>query len=85
MRAFDSAAELVRDKFIEQGEFEARYFSLLMLGLAYVGGLLHAALLFKAGAIGEGQVVAYLGLITLFQFPVFISLFTAARIASGIR
>ena len=83
MRAFDSAAELVRDKFIEQGEFEARYFSLLMLGLAYVGGLLHAALLFKAGAIGEGQVVAYLGLITLFQFPVFISLFTAARIASG--
>ncbi len=83
MRAFDGAAELVRDKFIEQGEFEARYFSLLMLGFAYVGGLLHAALLFNAGAIGEGQVVAYLGLITLFQFPVFISLFTAARIASG--
>ena len=84
MRAFDRFADQVRDKYIEQGEFEARYLSLLLLGLAYVSGLLHAATLYGAGAIGEGEVIAFLGLITLFQFPVYISLISSARIASGV-
>ena len=76
-------ADLVRDRFIDQGEFEARYLSIILLGITYAGGLWHAAALFQAGAIAEGQVVAFLGLISLFQFPVFISLFSTARIASG--
>lgn len=80
---FNGLADLVRDRFIDQGEFEARYLSILLLGITYAGGLWQAARLFQAGVIAEGQVVAFLGLISLFQFPVFISLFSTARIASG--
>ena len=83
VRAFSGLADHVRDKFIEQGEFEARYLSPLLFGLALVGALIHSALLFNQGSLAEGDVVAFLGLITLFQFPVFISLFSSSRIASG--
>jgi ATP-binding cassette, subfamily B, bacterial len=80
---FNSLANRVRDKFIEQGEFEARYFSTLLLGFTFVGSLIHSTILFNAGEISEGQVVAFIGLIYLFGFPVFISLFSSSRLASG--
>ncbi|MCY3782132.1 MAG: ABC transporter ATP-binding protein [Chloroflexi bacterium] len=80
---FNSLADLVRDRFIDQGEFEARYLSTLLFGLTVVAALIHSVILFRDGAIGEGEVIAFLGLINLFQFPVFISLFTSSRIASG--
>ena len=82
-REFNGLAELVRDRFIEQGEFEARYLSILLFGLTIVGALLHSGALYSAGAISEGDVIAFLGLVSLFQFPVFISLFTSSRLASG--
>lgn len=81
--AFNDLADLVRDRFIDQGEFEARYLSILLFGLTVVAALIHSVTLFGEGAIGEGQVIAFLGLVNLFQFPVFISLFTSSRIASG--
>ena len=80
---FEGLAERVRDRFIEQGEFEARYLSVFLFGLTVVAGLMHAASLYRAGAIAEGGVIAFLGLINLFMFPVFISLFSSSRIASG--
>ena len=80
---FDGLADRVRDRFIEQGEFEARYVSLLVFGLTVALALIHATALYRAGVIVEGDVVAYLGLINLFLFPVFISLFSSSRIASG--
>ena len=83
MRAFNGLADLVRDRFIDQGEFEARYLSVLLFGLTIVGALFHSAALYSSGAIREGDVIAFLGLISLFQFPVFISLFTSSRLASG--
>ncbi len=83
MGIFDGLADLVRDRFIDQGEFEARYLSILIFGLTVVAALIHSVILFRDGAIGEGQVIAFLGLINLFQFPVFISLFSSSRIASG--
>jgi len=83
IRAFNSLADLVRDRFIDQGEFEARYLSVLLFGLTIVGALFHSAVLYSGGAITEGDVIAFLGLISLFQFPVFISLFTSSRLASG--
>ncbi len=80
---FDGLADRVRDSFIDQGEFEARYLSPVLFGLTVVAALIHAAALYGAGQIGEGDVVAYLVLINIFQFPVFISLFSSSRIASG--
>ena len=81
--AFNRLADLVRDRFIEQGEFEARYLSIFLFGITVVAALLHSAQLFAEGILVEGEVIAYLGLINLFQFPVFISLFSSSRIASG--
>lgn len=83
IRAFNGLADLVRDRFIDQGEFEARYLSVLLFGLTIVGALFHSAILYGRGLITEGDVIAFLGLISLFQFPVFISLFTSSRLASG--
>ena len=83
IRSFAGLADRVSDSFIDQGEFEARYLSILLFGLALVAALIHAAAMFQNGLIAEGDVIAYLGLIYLFQFPVFISLFTSSRIASG--
>lgn len=83
VRLFHGLADRVRDKFIEQGEFEARYFSTFLLGAAFVAALIHAIILFNGGAITEGDVVSFVALIYLFQFPVFISLFSSSRIASG--
>ena len=83
IKTFEALADRVRDRFIDQGEFEARYLSVLLFGLTFVAALVHATALFRAGAIAEGDVVAFLGLINLFMFPVFISLFSTSRIASG--
>ena len=83
IRAFNGLADHVRDRFIDQGEFEARYLSVLLFGLTIVGALFHSAILYGRGFITEGDVIAFLGLISLFQFPVFISLFTSSRLASG--
>ena len=68
-RSFNGLANLVRDRFIDQGEFEARYLSVLLFGLTIVGALFHSAVLYRGGAITEGDVIAFLGLISLFQFP----------------
>ncbi|MGJ3238305.1 MAG: ABC transporter ATP-binding protein [Anaerolineae bacterium] len=80
---FQKLVNTVRDYYIEQGEIEARYLSTLLWGLAFVGALLHAMILYNAGAIEIGDVVAFVGQIYMFGFPVFTSLFSLSRIASG--
>ncbi len=80
---FDALVNEVRDRFIEQGRIEARYFAALLLGLATVAAFLHAIVLYRAGTINAGDIVAYMGQIGLFGFPVFSSLFSLSRIASG--
>jgi ATP-binding cassette subfamily B protein len=83
IKTFNGLADVVRDRFIRQGEFEARYLSVLLFGLTIVGALFHAGILYRGDIISEGDVIAFLSLISLFQFPVFISLFTSSRLASG--
>ncbi len=80
---FQSLADTVRDYYIEQGEIEARYLSTLLWGLAFVGALVHAMILYNADIIEIGDVVAFVGQIYMFGFPVFASLFSLSRIASG--
>lgn len=80
---FEQLADTVRDHYIRQGEIEARYVSFFLLGLAFVGALLHAVILYNQGLIDIGGVVTFVGQIYLFGFPVFTSLFSLSRIASG--
>ncbi len=81
---FGSNARRFRDAFIHQGDVEARFVPLLLLGFAEAGGLLHSLILYNQGALEIGQVVAYFGLIQLFGFPTFTSLFAYSQISLGI-
>lgn len=80
---FAKHARGFRDAFVKQGDVEARFLPLLLLGLAEAGGLFHSLLLFRQGLLNVGEVVAYFGLIQLFGFPTFISLFAYSQISLG--
>lgn len=81
---FVTNARKVRDAFVQQGDLEARYIAMLLLGLAYAGGLVHSLLLFRAGLIDVGAVVAYFGMLQLLGFPTFTSTFAYSQISLGI-
>ncbi len=80
---FTENARVFRNAFVQQGDAEARYLPLLLLGLAQAGAFLHALLLFQEGILDVGQVVAYMGLIQLFGFPTFASLFAYSQVSLG--
>ncbi|MEW5941773.1 MAG: ABC transporter ATP-binding protein, partial [Chloroflexota bacterium] len=80
---FVSNARKVRDAFVRQGDLEGRYIAMLLLGAAYAGGLVHALLLFRAGILDLGAVVAYFGLLRLLEFPTFTSTWAYSKISSG--
>jgi ATP-binding cassette subfamily B protein len=80
---FEGNARSYRNAFVRQGNVQARYLPLLLIGLAIAGAFLHAMILYSKGAIDLGQVVAYVGLIQLFRFPTFVSLFAYTQISLG--
>jgi ATP-binding cassette subfamily B protein len=77
-------ASRVRDAFVKQGDLEGRYVAMLLLGAAYAFGLLHSLLLFRAGQLDLGAVVAYFGLLRLLEFPTFVSTFAYSQISLGL-
>jgi ATP-binding cassette subfamily B protein len=83
VKRFSTNTRTFRDAYVHQGDVEARFFPLLLLGIAEAGAFLHALLLFQRGAIDLGAVVAFMGLIQLFRFPTFVSLFAYSQLALG--
>jgi ATP-binding cassette subfamily B protein len=81
---FVNNARRVRDTFVVQGDLEAKYIAMLLLGLAFAGGLVHSLFLYRAGLIDVGAVVAYFGMLQLLGFPTFVSTFAYSQISSGI-
>ncbi|MCJ7435408.1 MAG: ABC transporter ATP-binding protein/permease [Anaerolineales bacterium] len=77
-------ARRVRDAFVRQGDLEARYIAMLLLGMAYAGGLVHALYLFRMGLINIGAVVAYFGLLRLLDFPTFTSTWVYSQVSLGL-
>jgi ATP-binding cassette subfamily B protein len=80
---FQVNARSFRNAFVRQGDVEARFLPLLLMGLANGFALFQSLLLFDAGLLDVGDVVAYMGLIQLFGFPVFISLFAYSQVSLG--
>jgi ATP-binding cassette subfamily B protein len=80
---FVQNARRFRDAFVYQGDVEARYLPLLLLGLAEGGGLLHALMLQQAGSISVGDVIAFFGLLQMLGFPTFVSLFAYSQVSLG--
>ncbi len=83
-RKFVRDASLYRDYFIEQGHIQARYLPLLLLGFALTGAFAHGLVLLSRGEISTGQLVAYMGLMGILQFPAFISIFTFSLVQLGL-
>ncbi len=84
MSRFERMSNGVRNAFVKQGALEARFLPLLLYGIATGTGFWHGIVLWQAGEISVGDVVAYVGLIQLFSFPVFISLLAYSQASSGI-
>ena len=80
---FTVNAASYRKAFVRQGDIEARYLPLLLLGLAEAGAFLQSVVLYQQGVLDLGDVVAFMGLIQLFAFPTFISLFAYSQVSLG--
>jgi ATP-binding cassette subfamily B protein len=81
---FVTNARKVRAAFVRQGDLEARFLPMLLLGITYAVGMFHALFLYRAGQLSVGQVVAYFGLLRLLDFPTFASTFAYSQISLGI-
>ena len=81
---FGMNAREVRNAFVQQGDLEAKYIAMLLLGMAYATGLVHAILLSRAGLIDVGAVIAYFGMLQLLGFPTFTSTWAYSQISSGL-
>ncbi len=84
VQAFRRYARRFRDASVRQGDVEARFLPLLLMGIILAVGFFHAMWLYHHGLLNVGQVVGYVGLLELFEFPTFASLFAYSRVSSGI-
>jgi ATP-binding cassette subfamily B protein len=83
-RKFTRNAQRVRDLYVKQGEIEARYLPLLLLGFALTAAFAHGAWLVAHSLLSVGELVAYMGLMGVLRFPAFISIFTFSLVQMGI-
>jgi ATP-binding cassette subfamily B protein len=81
--AFNKSVNEVRGYFVKQGYIEARYIAFLLLSLVTIGGLIQAIYLYELGLINVGKIVAFLGVLFLYQFPVYSSLRSLSQVALG--
>ncbi len=83
-RRFSSRASRYRDSFVRNGLIQARYLPPLLLAVAMAGALWHGLVLYDAGDLSLGDVVAFMGLMALLGFPTFISIFAYSMVQIGI-
>jgi len=81
---FVEDARRVRDLYVKQGEIQARYLPLLLLGFALTGAFAHGLWLVSQNVLTVGDLVAYMGLMGVLRFPAFISIFTFSLVQLGI-
>jgi ATP-binding cassette subfamily B protein len=81
---FVESARRVRDLYVKQGEIQARYLPLLLLGFALTGAFAHGLWLVSRNILTVGDLVAYMGLMGVLRFPAFISIFTFSLVQLGI-
>lgn len=73
----------LRNYVVQQADIEARYIPELLFGLAIFGAFVQGMLLYRAGEIDGGTVIAFTGQILLFGFPVFSSLSSFSQVSLG--
>ena len=81
---FVNSAAMYRDYFVKQGQVQARYLPLLILGIALTGAFAHGVWMLANGQLSVGELVAYMGLMGVLRFPAFISIFTFSLVQLGL-
>jgi ATP-binding cassette subfamily B protein len=81
---FTGNARAFRDYYVRQGEIQALYLPMLAFTLAWAASLLQGLLLWRAGDLTLGQVISFIGLVSTFRFPTFISLFSFNLVQLGV-
>jgi ATP-binding cassette subfamily B protein len=81
---FTHNATAFRAAYVAQGRLESRFIPLLVLGIAIGSAFLHSLLLLHAGQITIGNVVTYMGYVSLYGFPVGVSLYGYSQFSLGI-
>ena len=73
-----------RNALVWQGNVEAKFYPLLLLGLLYAVGLAQSLYLYYQGDIDIGGVVAFNGMLLMFQFPTFAAQFAYSFVSAGL-
>ena len=73
-----------RNYFVKEGEIQARYLPLLLLGFALTIAFTHGLWLLAQGDLSVGELVAYMGLMGVLRFPAFIAIFTFSLVQMGL-
>ncbi|TXT59179.1 MAG: putative multidrug export ATP-binding/permease protein [Promethearchaeota archaeon] len=71
-------AKAYKDSYVERGEIQAKYLPILLLAVTITFSLGHSIFLYLQGIIDIGQIIGYIGLISLLRFPTNISVFVFA-------
>jgi ATP-binding cassette subfamily B protein len=83
-KKFLDDASHFRDLFVRQGEIQARYLPLLVYYVMLAAAFMQAMFLYARGTLTIGNVIAFMGLLALLQFPTFISIFTFMLVQLGV-
>jgi len=81
---FTGNARAYRDLYVKQGEVEALYWPMLAFSIAWAAALLHSLLLWRAGSLSVGGVIAFMGLMGTLRFPTFMALWTFNLVQLGL-
>lgn len=68
---------------IKIGDLQAKYYPLLLLGLATTLALMQGIILLQNHEINIGELIAFLGLLQLLRFPTFINIFALYVLSAG--
>lgn len=75
-----ASAKKYRDHYVKQGRVQAEYLPILFYALSLTIGLAHSIFLYISGLVDIGQIIGYVGLLTLYRFPTNISIFVFSYI-----
>ncbi|MBN1580892.1 MAG: ABC transporter ATP-binding protein, partial [Anaerolineae bacterium] len=83
-KKFFENADKFRRLSVRQGEIQAWYLPLLAYYIMLAAAFMHALFLYTQGGLTIGQVIAFMSLLGLLQFPTFISIFTFTLVQLGV-
>ena len=83
-KVFYSNIDLFKQAQVKLGETQAKYYPLLMLGIANALGILHGIYLLNLGIITFADLVTFILLLNLLRFPTFINIFAITVLTMGV-